>query len=88
MTKFATFSNVTDNNVTGHINLMVLCADKLPALLHGMEQWELRWVYDGRLVNKTTVKCGRGRGALEARAIMLEAAGYWTRKATELSYVR
>lgn len=81
MIKHATFSNITDEAVRGSYEKLTLIADKLPAKKHGMEQWKLEWVSNGKTLNQQTVKCTVGQGAEEARAILQESALYWNRKA-------
>lgn len=73
----ATFSLVTDEAIRGKFGTLSLNADKLPAMKHGMEQWQLRWGYLPNPGSKRTVKCTPGKGAEEARAILIESAPYW-----------
>lgn len=80
-----TFSLVTDEAVHGSFGSLVLKADKLPALRHGMEQWELKFIYENKLIHHHVVKCTPGKGAEEARDIISEEAPYWSRRAWERS---
>lgn len=82
----STFHLVTDEAVHGNFEQLLLRADKLPALKHGMQQWELKFVYDGKLIHSHVVKCTQENGPQEAQAIISEEAPYWSRRMWERSF--